>query len=188
MRRVKLITAKVALACSLAFSFVTTPPAIITASVALVATQASCGEGTISEFKRGLDKAAVTLNAAAKTNRSFYESGVYGAVGSEGAIETRQKVAKAIHDANEWLIKAIDKAKTLKGDSVSFEGDKLDILLSLAKAAANLKTGRAEIDLVLQSVALIINQTVGIIQALKSADVKYLVPRIQGWKLPQVEV
>lgn len=187
MRRIKAITAKVLLACSLAFSFVATPPALITASVVLVATQASCGAKTISQFKQGLDKAAVTLNAAAKTNRSFYEGGVYGAVGSQGAIETRQKVATAIHDANEWLIKAIDKAKTFK-EGPSFEGDKLDILLSLSRAAANLRTGRAEIDLVLQSVALIINQSVTIIQALKSADVKYLVPQIKDWQIARVEV
>lgn len=188
MKRLKIITAKVVLACSLAFSFVTAPPALLTASVAVVATQSACESKSIRQFKQGLDKAAVTLNAAAKTNRSFYESGVYGTAGSQGAIEARQKVAKAIHDANEWLIKAIDKAKTLKGDSVSFEGDKLEILLSLSKAAANLKTGRTDIDIVLQSVALIINQSVAIIQALKSADAKYLIPQIQDWKLPQVEV
>ena len=160
------------------------------AGIVLIAvlTQASmCSPSTIRKFKQGLDKAAVTLNTAAKTNRSFYESGVYGVAGSPEAIETRQKVAKGIHDANEWLIKAIDKAKTLK-EGPSFEGDKLDILLSLSKAMASLKTGRVEIDLVLQSVALIINQSVTIIQALKSADVKYLVPQIQHWKLAQVEV
>lgn len=146
----------------------------------------ACEAGNIRKFKQGLDKAAVTLNAAAKTNRSFYESGVYGTAGSPEAIQTRQKVAKAIHDSNEWLIKAIDKAKALK-EGPSFEGDKLDILLSLSKAAANLKTGRAEIDLVLQSVALIISQSIAIIQALKSADVKYLVPRIQNWQIARVE-
>lgn len=155
--------------------------------LALLSQAAICGAGNIRKFKQGLDKAAVTLNAAAKTNRSFYESGVYGVAGSPEAIETRQKVAKGIHDANEWLIKAIEKAKTLKGDSVSFEGDKLDILLSLSKAAGNLRTGRTEIDLVLQSVALIINQSVTIIQALKSADVKYLVPQIQNWQIARVE-
>lgn len=160
------------------------------AGIVLVAvlTQASmCSPGTVRKFKQGLDKAAVTLNAAAKTNRSMYEAGIYGTAGSPEAIETRQKVAKGIHDANEWLIKAIEKAKLLKADSVSFEGDKLEILLSLSKAAANLKTGRVEIDLVLQSVALIINQSVGIIQALKSADVKYLIPQIQNWQIARVE-
>lgn len=188
MNRIRIITAKVVLACSLVFSFVTTPPAILTASVVVVATQISCAPKNIRQFKQGLDKAAVTLNAAAKTNRSFYESGVYGAVGSQGAIETRQKVASAIHDANEWLIKAIEAAKNLKADSATFEGDKLDILLSLSKAASNLRTGRTEIDLVLQSVALVINQSVTIIQALKSADVKYLVPQIQNWQIARVEV
>lgn len=156
--------------------------------LALLMQAAMCSPGNIRKFKQGLDRAAVTLNAAAKTNRSFYESGVYGEVGSDGAIRTRQNVARGIYEANEWLIKAIDKAKLLKADSVSFEGDKLDILLSLSKAAANLKTGRAEIDLVLQSVALIINQSVTIIQALKSADVKYLVPQIQNWQIARVEV
>lgn len=156
--------------------------------VALLTQAAMCPPGSVRKFKQGLDKAAVVLNSAAKTNRSFYEAGTYGAVGSPGAIETRQKVATAIHDANEWLIKAIEKTKTLKADSTSFEGDKLDILLSLSKAMANLRTGRAEIDIVLQSVAAIINNAVVIIQSLKSADVKYLVPQIQNWQLPRVEV
>lgn len=150
--------------------------------------QAACGARDIHKFNQGLDKAAVVLNSAAKTNRSFYESGVYGAVGSQGAVETRQKVATAIHDSNEWLIKAIDKAKSLKADSGTFEGDKMDILLSLSKAAANLRTGRTEIDLVLQSVAAIINNAVVIIQSLRSADVKYLAPHIQNWQIARVEV
>jgi len=156
--------------------------------VAAIISQAACGAGDVRKFKQGLDKAAVVLNSAAKANRNFYESGVYGTVGSPGAIETRAKVAKGIHDSNEFLIKAIEKAKLLKAGSVSFEGDKLEILLSLSKAAANLRTGRVEIDLVLQSVALIISQSVAIIQSLKSADVKYLVPAIKDWQIARVEV
>lgn len=156
--------------------------------VAAIISQTACGKGDIRKFKQGLDKAAVVLNSAAKANRNFYESGVYGAVGSPGAIETRAKVATSVHTANEWLIKAIEKAKLLKADAVSFEGDKLDILLSLSKAMTSLKTGRVEIDLVLQSVALIINQSVAIIQALKSADVKYILPEIQNWQIARVEV
>lgn len=187
IRGIRTITAKVVLACSLSFSIVTGPPAILTASVALVATQSSCAPKNIRQFKEGLDKAAVTLNTAAKLNRTWYEQGVYGVVGSPEAIEWRQKGAKAVFESNEWLIKAIEKAKLLK-QGPSFEGDKLDILLSLSKAAASLETGRPEIDLVLQSVALIISQSVAIIQALKSADVRYIVPRIQGWQIARVEV
>lgn len=153
-----------------------------------VVTQACFSAGNIRKFKQGLDKAAVVLNSAAKTNRSFYETGVYGSPGSPEAIETRQKVAKAVHDANEWLIKAIEKAKQLKPDSGSFEGDKLEILLSLSKALASLRTGRTDIDLILQSVATLINQAVVIIQSLKSADARYLVPRIQDWQIARVEV
>lgn len=160
----------------------------IAALVLLAVLSQACTPSSIHKFKQNLDKAAVVLNSGAKTNHALYEAGTYGTVGSAGAIETRQKVATAIHDANEWLIKAIEKAKLLKADSTSFEGDKLDILLSLSKAAANLRTERPEIDIVLQSVALIINQAVVIIQSLKSADLKYVLPEIRNWQIARVEV
>lgn len=57
MNQIRIITAKIAIACSLAFSFITTPPAIITASVALVATQSACGPkkiGSVAEAAKDI--------------------------------------------------------------------------------------------------------------------------------------
>lgn len=182
MNRLRMITAKVVLTCSLAFSFVTTPPAIITASVTgLVVTQASCGAKDLSKLHDTLNSAAKSLNAAAKTNRQFYESGTYGAVGSEKAIDWRQKGAKAVHDANEKLIVALTLAKGLTKET--FEQGKLAVLQTLSQAVSMLKTGKQEIDLVLQGVATIINQAVIILQAFKASDLPRVIPIIRQWKI-----
>lgn len=184
---IKTITAKVVLACSLTFSFVTTPPAILTASLTgLVVTQASCGPNDLSALHDRLNQAAKSLNAAAKTNRQFYDGGIYGLVGSAEAIEWRQKGATAIHFANEKLITALNLAKNLTKET--FEQGKIGVLTALSQAVASLKTGKQEIDLVLQAVATIITQAVAIIGAFSSADLRYVLPRIQTWQLPEVQV
>ena len=146
----------------------------------------ACAANDLHRLKVNLDRAAVTLNAAAKTNHGFYESGVYGSVGSDEAIKMRQKVATVIHDANEKLIKALELAKNLKPGSGTFEGDKLQIILHLSEAAQQLHTGNPKIDLVLQAVALLINQAVVIIETLKSADLKYALPEIQNWQIARI--
>jgi uncharacterized membrane protein len=184
LRQMKTITAKAVLACSLAFSFVTTPPAIITASVVLVGTQASCGADDLSKLHDRLNQTAKALNAAAKTNRQFYESGIYGPSGSPQAIEWRQKGAQAIGFANDKLIIALTLAKGLTKET--FEQGKLGVLQALSQAVASLHVGKQEIDLVLQGIATIINQAVVIIGAFSSADLHFALPRIQTWKLPEV--
>jgi hypothetical protein len=151
-----------------------------------IAFQAACGASTLSKLHDSLNQAAKSLNAAAKTNHQFYEGGVYGAVGSPNAITTRQKAATVIHDANEKLILALNLAQNLT--AATFEQGKLAVLQALADAAAGLSTGNTKIDLVLQSVATIINQAVVLIQAFKSAQLKYVLPEIRTWKLAEVSV
>lgn len=184
MKHIKTITAKAILACSLAFSCVTTPPAVITASVALVATQASCGAKDLSKLHDSLNKVAKSLNAAAKTNRQFYEGGVYGPQGSPEAIKVRQLGATVIHASNEKLILALSLAKALT--PATFEQGKLSVLAELADAAAVLKTGNRSIDLVLQSIATLINQAVILIEAFQARDLPYVLPQIQTWTLEAV--
>lgn len=187
MKPLKTISAKIILACSLTFSFVTTPPAIITASVTgLVVTQASCGADDLSKLHDRLNQTAKALNAAAKTNRQFYDSGIYGAVGSSEAIKWRQKGAEAVGFANDKLIIALTLAKGLTKET--FESGKLAVLQALSQAVASLHVGKQEIDLVLQGIATIINQAVVIIGAFKSADLRYVLPRIQTWQIAEVSL
>lgn len=146
--------------------------------------QAACGASTLSKLHDRLNQVAKSLNAAAKTNHSFYEGGVYGAVGSEPAIAIRAKAATAIHDANEKLILALNLAQQLT--PATFEQGKLAVLSALADAAAGLHTGNQKIDLVLQSVATLINQAVVLIEAFKSADLRYALPEIRTWQIQEV--
>ena len=153
--------------------------------VAAVLNQA-CGASTLSKLHDRLNQVAKSLNAAAKTNHAFYEGGVYGTVGSDGAIQIRQKAATTIHDANEKLILALNLAQQLT--PATFEQGKLAVLSALADAAAGLHVGNQKIDLVLQSVATIINQAVVLIEAFKSADLRIVVPEIRTWQIAEVSV
>lgn len=75
MRRIKIITAKVALACSLTFSFVAGPPAILTASVALVATQSACDKNRIREAAKASDRVATLIGSLIDLKRELGPSG-----------------------------------------------------------------------------------------------------------------
>lgn len=154
--------------------------------VLAIVSQLACGAGTLSKLHSSLNKAAKLENAAAKTNRQFYEGGVYGPVGSLEAIEWRQKGAKAVHDSNELLIKALTLAKALTPET--FEGGKLEVLRVLSDAVRLLRTGNNKIDLVLQSVATVINQAIVIIQAFQAKDLPRVLPAIRNWQLARVEV
>lgn len=146
--------------------------------------QAACGPSTLSKLHDQLNKVAKSLNAAAKTNHSFYEGSVYGAVGSDAAIAIRAKAATVIHDANEKLILALNLAQQLT--PTTFEQGKIAVLGALADAAAMLHTGNVKIDLVLQAVATLINQAVVLIEAFKSAQLRYVLPEIRTWRLEAV--
>jgi hypothetical protein len=145
-----------------------------------------CGAGDLHQLNTTLDKAAAVMNGAAKSNHSFYESGIYGAVGSDGAIKMRQRVATVIHDANEKLILAIGVAKTLT--PATFEGGKLQILAALSDAVSGLHVGNEKADLVLQAIAAVINQAVIIVSTFKASDLKRAMPYLQNLRMPEVAV
>lgn len=146
--------------------------------------QLACGASTLSKLHDSLNKAAKSLNAAAKTNRAFYEGGIYGVTGSPEAIALRQRGATAIHDANEKLIAALTLAQGLT--PATFETGKLGVLTALSQAVGLLKTGNQQIDLVLQSVALLINQAVVIIEAFQASHLPTVLPEIRTWRLEVV--
>src|SRR5690349_8660594 len=70
----------------------------------------ACSTSDVSKVKKKVADAAAILNTAAKSNRSLYQSGVYGTVGSPEAISKRQKVATVVHQANEYLSLAVERA------------------------------------------------------------------------------
>jgi hypothetical protein len=155
-----------------------------TALIAILIVTQACGANDLSRLHSELNRAAQVLNAAAKTNHQFYESGIYGPVGSEKAIKIRQSAATAINKSNEALIQALTLAKALTPET--FEQGKLVVLQKLADAAAGLRIGNDQIDLVLQGVATAINAAVLILQTFKSSDLEYVLPRIQSWQIARV--
>jgi len=138
----------------------------------LVTTQTSCGPDTLEKLNTTLNKTAHALEAAIDTNGRLYEAGAYGAKGTPGAIAMRQKVATVIHDSNEYLIQALNIAKGLTKET--FEGSKLLILEKLSLAATGLTVGHQTIDLVLQTVATLINQAVAIAQLFQASDTEHM--------------
>lgn len=148
----------------------------------IIIAQVACGPGTSRELKVDLNKAAATLNTAAKENHLLYEQGVFGA----RALEIRVKVATAIHTSNELLIVALNTAKTMT--PATFSGDKTKILELLRQAVVNLGAahiGDQRVDLLLQTAAATIGNAILIVSAFKSADLRYL-PEIQHWNLPAI--
>ena len=169
----------------LMFSIITThivPIGITTGVATLAVTQTACGPDTLEKLNGALNDVAHSLEAAIDTNGRLYAAGTYGAVGSPGAIQLRQKVATVIHDSNEYLIQALTEAKKLT--KATFEGGKLAVLEKLTLAATGLSVGQRTIDLVLQSVATLINQAVAIMQLFNASDVRgirFAVPKINGY-------
>ena len=152
----------------------------------VVITQSACGPSDLSKLHEALNKTSKSLNAAAKTNHAFYEGGVYGVVGSAAAIAVRQKAATVIHDSNEKLIVALNLAQNLT--TATFEQGKLGVLEALSQASAGFAIGNKAIDLVLQSVATLINQAVAIIQIFKASHLRFVLPEIRTWQIAQVVV
>lgn len=128
----------------------------------------ACSESNVSKVKKKVADAAAILNTAAKSNRSLYQSGTYGLVGSPEAISKRQEAAGAIHQANEWLSLAVERAANLTPSDV--EIGKTDIVALLQKAAMVLSTldiGNENIKLVLASAVTAINTAVTLTLAIK---------------------
>lgn len=157
--------------------------AAVVLALALLApiTQTACEGNDLEKLHDALNKTAKALEAAIDTNGRLYAGGIYGAVGSPEAIQMRQRVAKVIGDSNEYLIQALTIAKGLT--KATFEGSKIAILEKLTLAASGLRIGHQTVDLVLQTVATLINQAVAIVQLFNAGDVRYIkriVPQING--------
>ena len=144
----------------------------VTGMMALAGSQTACDPDTLEKLNTTLNQVAHSLEAAVDTNGRLYEAGAYGVKGSPSAIEMRRRVATVIHDSNEYLIQALDIAKTLTKET--FEGSRLLILEKLSLAATGLRVGHQTVDLVLQSVATLINQAVAIAQLFKASDVNHM--------------
>jgi hypothetical protein len=145
-----------------------------------------CGKSDLSKLHDHLNTTAKALNAAAKTNRLFYENGTYGPTGSPEAIAFRQKGATAVHTANDKLIVALNLAKALT--PATFEQGKLGVLAALAEAKGGLQIGNPAFDLVLSSIITSITTIVALIEAFQSYQLKHVLPEIQSWKIAEVEV
>jgi hypothetical protein len=125
----------------------------------------ACSSNDVHKVKVKVDQAASILNTAAKSNRELYRSAVYGAVGSPGAIATRQKVATGVHEANEYLSEAVEVAAQLQpgmsGQAV------IDLLTKAAQQLVHTRVGNDRIDILIQSAVTAINSAILIAQTMK---------------------
>lgn len=145
--------------------------------------QTACGPNDVHTLKVDLNKAAKTLNGAAKENRLLYEAKVFG----DQALTVRKKVASAIGDANEVLKTALDIAKHIT--PATFTGDKEQILTLLGQAVSTLAAahiGNDKVDLLLQGAAAAINSAIVLVQALKSVELRIVVPQLQSINMPVI--
>ena len=82
-----------------------------------------------------VNQSAKQMLAAVLLNRALYEAGFYGDRGSPEAIRVRQKIASAIHGANEQIIEVITIASSLpKDDAISLD-DLAKAFLDIAKSS-----------------------------------------------------
>lgn len=146
--------------------------ATLLAAVLIIYTSAgfACSASDVSKVKKKVADAAAILNTAAKSNRSLYQSGLYGAVGSPEAIGKRQKVATAIHQANEYLSLAVERAATLAASDLEVGKSNIVSLLQQASALlTQLNIDNQNIQLILQSAVAAINAAVTLTLAIKGA-------------------
>lgn len=139
-------------------------------TAALLSYGFACSTSDVSKVKKKVADAAAILNTAAKSNRSLYQSGIYGTVGSADAISKRQKAATAIHQANEYLSLAVERAANLQLNDL--DAGKADIVKLLQQAVTilnSLDIGNANIKLVLTSAVTAINSAVTLTLAIKGA-------------------
>jgi hypothetical protein len=144
---------------------------LLIAMIAYTGSGFACSSSDVSKVKKKVADAAAILNTAAKSNRSLYQSGTYGAVGSPEAIGKRQKVATVIHQANEYLSLAVERAANLQPSDL--ETGKTDIVKLLQEATAvlgSLNIGNENIRVVLQSAVTAINAAVTLTLAIKGGS------------------
>ena len=139
--------------------------------LALTLFAASCGPNDVSKVKKKVADAAAILNTAAKSNRSLYQSGVYGTVGSTEAIAKRQKVATAIYQANEWLSMAVERAAQLQPSDIDVgKADIVNILQKAVQALNSLSIDNENIKLVIASAVTAINTAITLTLAIKGVN------------------
>ena len=125
----------------------------------------ACSSSDVHKIKVKVDQAASVLLTTAKSNRELYRTGVYGVTGSPQAIATRQKVAKGIHEANEYLSDAVELAATLQpgmsGQTV------IDLLNKAVAELVATRIGNDKIDVLIQSAVTAINSAILLANGLK---------------------
>ena len=144
---------------------------LLVALVTYTASGFACSSSDVSKVKKKVADAAAILNTAAKSNRSLYQSGTYGVVGSPEAIGKRQRVATVIHQANEYLALAVERAANLQAGDLDV--GKADIVALLQKAVGvinSLNIDNENIKLVLASAVTVINTAVTLTLAIKGGD------------------
>lgn len=130
----------------------------------------ACSSSDVSKVKKKVADAAAILNTAAKTNRSLYQSAMYGTVGSADAIAKRQKVATVIHQANEYLSLAVERAANLTPSDLEVgKSNIVNLLQQATTVLASLNIDNENIRLVLQSAVTAINAAVTLTLAIKGA-------------------
>lgn len=128
----------------------------------------ACSASDVSKVKKKVADAAAILNTAAKSNRSLYQSGLYGAVGSPEAIAKRQKVATVVHQANEYLSLAVERAANLTAsDLPSGKADIVKLLNEATGVLNALQIDNENIRLVITSAVTAINAAVTLTMAIK---------------------
>lgn len=130
----------------------------------------ACSASDVSKVKKKVADAAVILNTAAKSNRSLYQSGVYGATGSPEAISRRQRVATVVHRANEYLSLAVERAANLQAADLDIgKGDIVRLLQQAITELNSLNIDNENIRLILQSAITAINAAVTLTLAIKGS-------------------
>lgn len=147
---------------------------VVLLTVAIVAYSGygfACSASDVSKVKKKVADAAAILNTAAKSNRSLYQSGLYGAVGMPEAIGKRQKVATVIHQANEYLSLAVERAATLQaGDLNTGKQDIVKLLQQATEILNSLNVDNQNIRLILNSAVAAINSAVTLTLAIKGGS------------------
>jgi hypothetical protein len=144
---------------------------LLIAVIAYAGSGFACSSSDVSKVKKKVADAAAILNTAAKSNRSLYQSGTYGTVGSPVAIEKRQKVATVIHQANEYLALAVERAANLQaGDMEVGKGDIVALLQKAAQVLTSLNIDNENIKLVITSAVTAINTAVTLTLAIKGGS------------------
>lgn len=144
---------------------------LLIAVIAYTGSGFACSESDVSKVKKKVADAAAILNTAAKSNRSLYQSGLYGPTGQPEAISKRQRVATVVHRANEYLSLAVERAATITAADLDIgKGDVVRLLQQAITELNALQIDNENIKLILQSAIAAINAAVILTQAIKGGS------------------